>query len=57
LEYLGIEGKIILKGIFKKWVGGSMGWIYLTRNIGPVAVCCGCGNELPVSVKCGEFLD
>jgi hypothetical protein len=52
----GVDGRIILKWIFKTWdveygldLGGS-GW-------GQVEGCCECGNEHPGSIKCGEFLD
>ena len=56
LEYLGIDGRIILKLIVKKWdvvheldVCGS-GW-------GQVAGSCESGNKPYSSIKCGEFLD
>jgi hypothetical protein len=29
LQGLGVDGRIILKFIFKKWYGGSMDWIDL----------------------------
>jgi hypothetical protein len=31
LEYVGIDRRIILKWIFKKWDGG-MDWIYLSQD-------------------------
>jgi hypothetical protein len=45
----GIDGRIILKWICKKWDAGS-GW-------GQMAGCCECCNEPQGSIKCGEFLD
>jgi hypothetical protein len=52
----GIDGKIILRLIFRKWnvVHG------LDRSgsaQGRVAGCCKCGNERSGFVKWGEFLD
>jgi hypothetical protein len=47
----GVDGRIILKGLFKTWDGG-MGWIELAQ----VADSCECSNEPPGSIKCGEFL-
>ena len=35
---------------------GGMDWIELAQNR-QVVCTCECGNELSVSVKCGEFLD
>jgi hypothetical protein len=56
LEYLSIDGRIILKLTVKKWdvvheldVSGSE-W-------GQVAGSCECGNKPSSSIKCGEFLD
>ena len=52
LEDPGIDGRIILKWIFKKWDGGAWtGLIWL--RIGT----CECGNEHSGSTKRGEFLD
>jgi hypothetical protein len=50
----GVDGRIILKWIFKKWDGG-MDWIELPQ--GQVAGSCEYGNEPSGSIKCGEFLD
>jgi len=56
LEDLGVDGKIILKCIFKKWDGRheldcSDSWE------GKVAGALECWNELSGSIKCGEFLN
>jgi len=50
----GIDGMIILKWIFRKWMWG-IDWIDLTqdREAGSFE----CGNGLSGSTKCGEFLD
>ena len=45
LEDPGIDGRIILKWIFRKW------------DEGYGLECRECGNEPWGSVKCGEFLD
>jgi hypothetical protein len=52
LEDLGIDGRVILKWIFKKWDGG-MYWIDLAQVVG----CCEFGNEPSGSIQCEEFLD
>ena len=31
-EDLGLDGKVILKWIFKTWGEGGMDWIYLAQN-------------------------
>jgi hypothetical protein len=49
----GVDGKIILKWILEKWVGG-MDWIDLAQD---GKRCCECGNELSCSIKCGEFVE
>jgi hypothetical protein len=57
-DYLGdpgVDGKIILKWIFKKWNGAWTGLTWV--RIGQVAGSCECGNEPPGSIKYGEFLD
>jgi hypothetical protein len=52
LEDAGIDGRIILRWIFRKWgVGAWIGLVWL--RIGT----CDCGNEPSGSIKCGEFLD
>jgi hypothetical protein len=55
LEDPGVDGKIILKIVFKKWDTG-VNWIGLAQDR-QVAGCCECGNEPSVSIKWGEFLD
>jgi hypothetical protein len=52
----GVDGRIILKWIFKKWDGG-MDWIELVQDRDSWKGSCECGNERPGSIKCGEFLD
>ena len=56
LEDLGVDGRIILRWIFRKWdVGVWTGSSYFT--IGTVVGTCECGNEPLGSIKCGKFLD
>jgi hypothetical protein len=56
LEYPGVNGRIILRWIFRKWdVGAWMGLIWL--RIGMGGGHCECGNEPLGSIKCGEILD
>jgi len=51
-----VDGRIILRWIFRKWDGGfglnqaDWGW-------GQMVGTCECGNELSSSLRCGEFLD
>jgi hypothetical protein len=47
----GIDGRILLRWIFRKWFVGVMDWI------GEVAGFCEYGNEPSGSIKCEEFLD
>jgi hypothetical protein len=50
-----IDGRIILRRIFRKWdigVGTGLGWL----RIGTVGTY-KCGNEPSGSIKCGEFLN
>jgi hypothetical protein len=51
----GVDGRIILKWIFKTWDRAWTGLRWL--RTGTVTDCCECGNEPPGSIKCGEFLD
>jgi hypothetical protein len=57
LEDLGVDGRIILKLVFKNWDGG-MDWIDLAQDKDrwPAGSCEG-NNEHLGSIKCGEFLD
>jgi hypothetical protein len=57
LEGLGIDGRIILKWIFKTWLvgGGGMDCIDLAQDWN-VAGAGKRSNEPSVSIKCGEFL-
>jgi hypothetical protein len=48
----GVDGKILLKWVFKKWNGTWTGLSWVRIGTGGE-----CGNELPGSIKCGEFLD
>ena len=43
-----VDGRIILRLIFRRCDVGGMDWIELDQE---------CGNEPSVSIKCGEFLD
>jgi hypothetical protein len=52
----GVEGRIIIKWIFKKW-GRGHGLDTAGSGWGQVAGCCKCGNEHVGFMKCGEFLD
>jgi len=55
LEDPGVNGRIILRWIFRKWDArtwtGSM-WLRIWTVMGT----CECGNEPSGSIKCGEFL-
>jgi hypothetical protein len=52
----GVDGRIILRSILRKWDGESMDWINLAqeRNRWRARVC---GNESSGYIKYGEFLD
>jgi hypothetical protein len=47
----GVDRRIILKWIFKKWDGAWIGLSWFRIGTGE------CGNEPSGSIKCGEFLD
>jgi hypothetical protein len=52
LEDIGVDAKIILRRISRRWDGGhGLNWL----SIGQVAGSCECGNEPSDSRKCGEF--
>ena len=54
LEYLGIDGKIILKCMLQnqdKTTCSGLFWIRILQ----LSTCCAHGNELSVSIKFGEF--
>ena len=56
LEDPGIDGKIILRWIFRKWDGVAwtgLIWLRVVTGAGP----CKHGNEPSGSIKLGEFLD
>jgi hypothetical protein len=52
-RYLGVDGKIILKRIFKKWDGLDCYGL----GYGQLACSCERGNELSGSITCGKYLD
>jgi hypothetical protein len=52
LEVSSVDGRMILRCVFKKWyVGVRTGQIWLRIGTGE------CGNERSGSIKCGKFLD
>jgi hypothetical protein len=52
----GVDGRIILRRIFRKWDAWGMDWIELAKDRQVAGTCEVC-NEPSGSVKCGEFLD
>ena len=56
LEDLDVDGGIILKWFFKKWVGEAWTGLMCLR-IGTVGGRFECGNEHSGSIKCREFFD
>jgi len=57
MEDPGVEGRIILKWIFRKWDVGGMDWIELAQDRDRWRGLLKCGNEPSGSIKCGAFLD
>jgi len=56
LDDSGIDGRIILRWIFRKWVVRA--WTASIRlRIGTGGGTCECSNEPSYSIKCGVFLD
>jgi hypothetical protein len=56
LEDQGVDGRIILRWMFRKWEVGvwtEWSWLGIGTGDGP----CECDNELSGSTKCGEFFD
>ena len=54
LKVLDVDGRIILKCIFKKWDGEKwtrLLWLWMGQETG----CCEWGNEPSGSIKCGKF--
>jgi len=52
----GVDGRTILRWIFRKWnvgVGTGSSWLRIRKVVGT----CKCSNEPSGSTKCGEFLD
>jgi hypothetical protein len=51
----GVDGRIILRWIFKKWdVRAWTGWLWIRIETGGGTY--KCGNEHLGSIKCGELL-
>jgi len=57
LEDSGVDGRIILRWIFRKWDVWKYGLDRAGSGQGQVAGTCECGNEPSGSIKCEEFLD
>jgi hypothetical protein len=56
LEDTGVDGRIILKWIFRNW-GGRSGLDCSGSEWEGVVGSCECGNEPSGFKKCGKFLD
>jgi hypothetical protein len=56
LEDPGVDGRIILRWIFRKWDVEALilsTWLRIGRGAGT----CECGNETSGSIKCVGFID
>jgi hypothetical protein len=51
----GVDGRIILKLILKRWNRQVLDWS--RSEWGQVAGCYECGNEPSGFIKCGQFLE
>jgi len=54
LEYVGVDGTIILKWVFKNW-NEVRGLDWPDSGQGQVAGACKCGNETSGFIKCWNF--
>jgi hypothetical protein len=54
---VGVDGRIILRRIFRKLDVGVMDWIELAKYRDRWECTCECGNEHSGSIKFGDFLD
>ena len=52
----GVDGRIILRGIFRKW-DADHGLDCSGSEKGRVLGSCECGNKTSGSIRCGEFLE
>jgi hypothetical protein len=57
LEDPGVDGRIILKCIFKKWNGEDMDWIDMAQDRDRWRALVSAVMNLRVPRNCGEFLD
>jgi hypothetical protein len=57
LGRLEVDGRIILRWIFRKWDVEGMEWIDLAQNMDRWRVLVNAVMNLRGSIKCGEFLD
>ena len=54
LEDPGVDGRIILRWISRKWDRGGMGWVELAQDRGKWWAVVNLVMNLRVSIKCGE---
>jgi hypothetical protein len=54
---LGVDGRTILRWIFRKWDVGCVDWIQLAQDRDKCRALVNAVMDLRVSIKCGEFLD